>query len=384
MPAAPAPAKPRRGRPEVGKSYPRGACEFFHKVRLPATRPQTRRLEWRAPLPPANVSAELGAVNPSQEGWRPLEAPATRCELIAAGQHGVISRAQALAAGLTAKEVENRLATGKWFGLFREVYSPASVPRSWHRDLMAACLWAGEGAAISHRAAAALWGFDTFRPNIAELTTDRWIRSPRVVVHRTRRLPRCDVTVYLRIPATTPTRTLIDIAGVVSHDGVEVALDFALRRGLTSIPYVHRRLADVGGRGVSGAGVVRRLLVSRDPMRAPTESVLEARFKRLLKAARLPPAEIQQRIYSDQGFLARVDFAYPASRLVIEVDGWDHHANKEVWQHDLRRNNELTNMGWRVLRFSWNDVTKHGDRVAHQIESALGGPPQRSFGAQPS
>lgn len=285
------------------------------------------------------------------------ETPEHRCELIAADQYGVITRDQALEAGMTLREIRGRTSSGRWRKLHPRVYAPSSAPASWRQRLMAAASWAGEGSAISHRSAAALWGFDGFTPGVIELTTARSLTSPAVIVHRSRRLPECDVTTCDGISVTTPTRTLIDIGSVCSNDKVEAALDFGLRRGLTSIRYIRRRLGEIAGPGARGAGVLRSLLVERDPSSAPTESILESRFRSLIRRSGLPPPVTQQSIYSREGILARVDFAYPDSRLLIEVDGWDHHANKEMWQRDLQRNNMLTNLGWRVLRFSWTDVT---------------------------
>lgn len=323
---------------------------------------------------------ELLAMNYRSGSYQAKEAPDTCCELIAAEQHGVVSRAQALATGMTPREIQHRLSSGKWQSALPGTYVPLAVPRSWHQDLAAACLWAGEASAISHRAAAALWELDPFRPGLVELTTSRWIRSSDIVIHHSRRFPRCDVSTRNGIVVTSPTRTLIDLGAVSSDEDVEIAMDCALRRGLTSIPYIRRRLARIGGRGARGAGVLRRLLDSRDPACAPTESVLESRFRALVRRAGLQPPITQQVIQSEQGLVARVDFAYTDIRLLIEVDGWDHHANKEIWQHDLHRNNTLTNLGWKVLRFSWADVTRRGETVIAQLVDALGGSPQLSFG----
>ena len=79
---------------------------------------------------------------------------------------------------------------------------------------MAAVLWAGEGAVVSHATAAVLWGFDGVR---ARRSSSGFRRSATrshelVVVHRGNALDRADRTMLGPIPITTPVRTLIDLS----------------------------------------------------------------------------------------------------------------------------------------------------------------------------
>jgi hypothetical protein len=94
---------------------------------------------------------------------------------------------------------------------------------------------AGDGALVSHHAAAALWEFDGVRAPKVELWVPEkcWVRSPLVSVHRGTRLDRADRTTLEGIPITTVTRTLIDMAGrledhrllaITDHDRIEGAL----------------------------------------------------------------------------------------------------------------------------------------------------------------
>ncbi|TAL20866.1 MAG: DUF559 domain-containing protein, partial [Frankiales bacterium] len=68
---------------------------------------------------------------------------------------------------------------------------------------------------------------------------------------------------------------------------------------------------------------------------------------------------------------ARVDFAWPDERLVVEVDGFAFHADRASYRNDRRRTNELVLAGWRVLRFSWEDVVGSPDVVVDQVRRAL-------------
>ncbi|MCA1843619.1 MAG: type IV toxin-antitoxin system AbiEi family antitoxin domain-containing protein, partial [Actinobacteria bacterium] len=190
-------------------------------------------------------------------------------ELFAA-QHGVIGRRQALAAGLTPRIVEWHVRNGTWTAVHRGVYRLSGTATTWRQRVMAACLAAGPGAVASHRAAGALWGLDGVvegRPEITVATSGG--REPAgVVVHHTRGLQPADRASVDGIPCTSAARTLVDLAGVLTPDQLEVALDSALRDRLTAAGYLQRRLADAGRKG---AGVLRELVEDRAGQR-PHES----------------------------------------------------------------------------------------------------------------
>lgn len=77
---------------------------------------------------------------------------------LAAGQKGLFTRQQALAIGLTVRQLDHGTRTGRWSRLYRSVYRMAGTPASDLQSLLAAVLAGGPGAAASHRGAAWLWG----------------------------------------------------------------------------------------------------------------------------------------------------------------------------------------------------------------------------------
>jgi len=111
-----------------------------------------------------------------------------------------------------------------------------------------------------------LHGLHGYDGNLVETisATTRRPRSGRFIFHHTDRLPDCDLVHVGPIPITTPTRTLVELGAALPPNLVEVALDSALRQGKTSLPGLHRKLAERCGSGHSGAGVLRRLL-DEDP-----------------------------------------------------------------------------------------------------------------------
>ncbi|MGI8521001.1 MAG: hypothetical protein ACR2MC_10460 [Actinomycetota bacterium] len=166
-------------------------------------------------------------------------------------QRGLITRMQAIHAGLSERQIDHRLATGIWRPAHPGVYMAIECSNDWRQRAMAACLWAGGGAAVSHRSAGLVWGLDGIVTSLVEITTPRALSHPRVVIHRSRLLTRDHVTRVGGIPVTSPTRTLLNLSAVVPPQRLEVALDDALRRGLTSIV---RLELEIGAGTRSGRG----------------------------------------------------------------------------------------------------------------------------------
>lgn len=298
-----------------------------------------------------------------------------RVVAILGDQYGVLSRAQAVKAGLSSRAVDRRLASGTWKAVLPGVYRVAGAPSSWHQSVRSACLWAGDDAFASHRTAAALWELDGSAPGEPEISTTRRVRRSGIAVHFAA-IPNCDRGRVASIPTTGVARTLFDLGAVLRREAVEAALDDALRRRLTSPGRLLMRFEDLGGKGRRGAAVLRSLLEERDPKTAPPESVLEARLIRVLRRARLPEPTRQFQIREAGRLLARVDLAYPDVHLAIEADGYRYHSGRVAWQRDLERRNRLTSRGWRVIHVTWADITSGGKEIVTEIRRALDEPGQ--------
>jgi very-short-patch-repair endonuclease len=230
------------------------------------------------------------------------------------------------------------------------------------RDL-AAVLACGAGARLGYRSAAALWSM-----------TRAWRGDPDVIGrsgkeragiswHRTRSLPRSDVTRHFGIPVTTPARTLIDLAAVVDFDTLEGALAEAQIRGLirpaTLIPRATGALARALG------------------MTEPTRSRLERAFRRFIREHDLTPPVINGFV---EGF--EVDAHWPHARLVVEVDGWRFHSSRQAFEDDRERDAILQEKGWRVVRVTARRLdTGTAARLRSLTRAAGPRPPPRSAAA---
>ena len=290
---------------------------------------------------------------------------------VAAAQHGVFSRAQAIAAGADRYLIYRRISEGTWERRHLSVLQIAGTARTREQEVFAAVLCWGEAATASHVTALALWRLPGGVWGTTELTVPRGRGRTHVcatVIHRST-LPAADVTAIGAIPVTTPTRTLIDIAAVLHRDLVEEALDDALRRRLTSIPRLRWRIDSLARSGRRGIGVIRSLVAERVDGVVP-QSVFETRLLRQFRAAGFTDIVRQHPIYDGKRLLAVVDFAFPNARVAIEADGYEWHSGRARWKHDLVRRNALTGLGWKVDRVTWDELD--GDGVVERARRLLG------------
>jgi very-short-patch-repair endonuclease len=121
-----------------------------------------------------------------------------------------------------------------------------------------------------------------------------------------------------------------------------------------------------------GAGALRSVLARRPPDAPPTDSDAETLFLQLARGARLPEPLRQFSVPTSDGTF-RLDFAWPARRVAVEIDGAATHASREALSRDLRRQNRvllsLAPAGWALLRFTWDDLVD--DRFATQVTDRL-------------
>ena len=159
-----------------------------------------------------------------------------------------------------------------------------------------------------------------------------------------------DVTTLRGIPVTTPARTIMDLSGTLKGRQLEHLIDLADQRGL--IDFDHLRAAN----SASLQAVLQRY------SSAPTRSELEERFLGVCDAHAIPRPETNAII---EGF--EVDFVWRDRRLVVEVDGYAYHRSPSAFENDRERDVVLSTGGWRVLRFTWAQITRRAAWVATAI-----------------
>jgi very-short-patch-repair endonuclease len=297
---------------------------------------------------------------------------------LAERQHSLFTLVQARELGASRHAVGHRLAIGRWEELHDGVYRLAGSERTWEQRLHGLVLASGPVAAASHRSAAALLGIPGFeRRGLIEVVTPRprRHRDPEGLVHRWRILPDHHLTVVEGIPTTRVPRTLCDLAGVLHPGRTERALDSCLSLGIATPGTMQATFSDLAGRGRKGTAVMRRLLADRTEGYVPPASELEARFRDLVRDAGLSEPVRQLDVGDGEDWIGRVDAAYPARKLVLELDSGRHHTAVLDRDADGRRDAAMGTAGWRVERITWRELTDRPDLVVSRLRQLLTEPP---------
>ena len=264
---------------------------------------------------------------------------------LANAQHGVVTRAQLLDAGVTPAEIGLRLRKGALWRVYRGVYRVGHRAPSVEARYLAAVLACGEGAVLRGRAAAYLYGLVKGRPPRPEVTTRT---ERRIAGIATRRARRSDVNAatWRGIPVASVPAVLVDLAAVLGGD--------ALARACHEAEVLHRTTpADVEAvlgarRTAMGAATLRRIL--RGDIRV-TLSALERRFLALLSEASLPLPQTNRRASA-----RRVDCRWPELRITVELDSYRYHSSRHAWEQDRRREREAHARGDEFRRYTYGDV----------------------------
>jgi very-short-patch-repair endonuclease len=291
----------------------------------------------------------------------------------AARQHGVFTFRQAAELGVTSRQREVRIRTGRWELRHPGVYAIAGVPRSWRGDVLAAC-WSARGLAVaSHRSAAELWSLPGGRTDLVEITCHRWKRGKAegLVVHETLLLTAHDIGSVDGIPTASIEQTLLGLAAVRAPT-LEMAVDRALHRNLTTIARLEAFVQRKGRQGRNGVGMLRELVVGLDPLAGVPESVMETKLKQLLRRHGLPTPVFQYEIWHNGRFVARVDAAYPEHRIAIEYDSYEHHTGKQAIDRDSDRRARLQRIDWETITFTAASIRQNGGHALDTLRKRLG------------
>jgi very-short-patch-repair endonuclease len=176
-----------------------------------------------------------------------------------------------------------------------------------------------------------------------------------------------DVTSVGAIPCTTVARTLVDLAGVVTRRELERACERAEQLRVFDLGALVAALDRAGPR--PGVAALRSLL-AEGLGETHTRSELEERFLELCRSAGLPRPQPNAWL----GVL-EVDFLWSAQRLVVETDGRAFHGTPQAFERDRDRDRRLLLAGYRVVRFTWRQVTGTPEVVAETVRALLGSPP---------
>jgi hypothetical protein len=289
---------------------------------------------------------------------------------LATRQYGVASHGQLLELGFCVRWIERRLEEGRLCAIHRNVYAVGHSRISQRGRWWAAVLAYGPDALLSHRTAGVLWGIQRLRSGPVHVTAGCGRQGIRrregIWIHRCKLAPE-DRTIRDGLPVTTVARTLFDFAEITPFETLKRAAEEAdrlKRLRLRELEAVCER-----GRGRRALKPVRRLLAE---LGAPIEgrSPLEIRFAEFLREHGIPTPVQNVHVLDHE-----VDALWPAAKLVVELDSWEHHGHRASFERDRARDLKLMLAGYRTIRITHRRLDREGGEIARQIRALLAQPP---------
>ena len=287
-------------------------------------------------------------------------------------QHGVVSGASLLAAGVSQRRVEGLVAGGVLRREYPGVFVVAGSADTELRRLVVLCT-RYQRAVVGRTTGGRLWNIRGTPGKKIELITPSRMRLvvAGASVYRSRFLPPIDVVRRSDgIRVTSPARTLFDLADVVDDATLEAMIAQCLRDDLVSRAALNKVLSRLAGRGRPGSTRFRLSMGARATGQPTTESDLEQHFLRALQDAGLPEPVCQAGLVLPDGSGIRFDFAYPDQRLAIEIDGFGH-VGRQSEARDRQRDCLTATMGWMTMRFVPHQVWPSAGQAVEQVRLVL-------------
>jgi very-short-patch-repair endonuclease len=297
---------------------------------------------------------------------------------VAARCHGICTRAALLESGVSAAAIDRRLADRTLVSVRRGVYeAPILVDEltPWFRAIEAV-----PDSVLSRQTAASVHGFSVAASPLTHITAP--VGSGRrhlagIVVHETRKLDAEDVEETADgLPATTPARTIVDLAAVLRPQHLRHVVQTQLAFEKPSSTELQRCFDRIARRGRPGVAALRPLLDELSALdRPPVESELEALLWEELRRCGLQGFSPQFKPPWFDGLRGTVDFAHVGAAVILEADGRRWHARRAAMAEDRRRDRQAVANGWIVVRLMWEDVVHEAQQtfmeLARIIESRL-------------
>lgn len=293
---------------------------------------------------------------------------------LAERQHSVFHRSQALKCGVSPEQLLAMIRDGRIERAVRNVYRMAGSVRTWKQKLMIAVLAAGPGAAVSGRAAAALWGVPGYREGRVEVTQQRRPSRRYKVAweHSSRFLPSRHIRVIDGIPVTSVERTIFDLCGrVAKWERAKWLVKTSVSRKLTTLHKLSVCLTETGAFGRPGTVMLRAVLAAVEDTEPPTESQLEELVERVLTAAGLALPSRQVEVGGTTAPIGRIDFLYREFGIVIEADSKRWHGNWVATEADHERDALLTAAGFHVIRTNYQQLVERPDLFVNALKGAM-------------
>lgn len=292
---------------------------------------------------------------------------------LAVTQEGVVSRTQLLDRGVSDDVVRYWLRSGYVFKFLPGVYSLGRPGDTDESHWMAGVLYAGEGSLLAGETAARAWGMsqtsrgiDVMRPaGIRRTVRGCPPHQHSLFSFRRGAIESSDFSWKGAIPLMDPARLLIDLSARVDDRRLRRYFIEAGRNDLLTADCLkrmqRRSLKFRNGKSLS------RLISLWDPRTGRIRSILEGEFKLLCAEGK-----VRSPLMNHMVGRYEVDAVWLEDRVIVELDGRKFHGDSVALITDSEKTRYLRNLGYTVLRFTWNDVIMRPSWVLEQIELALG------------
>ncbi|MFT4087172.1 MAG: type IV toxin-antitoxin system AbiEi family antitoxin domain-containing protein [Gordonia sp. (in: high G+C Gram-positive bacteria)] len=279
-----------------------------------------------------------------------------------ADHDGVISIQQARDLNLSRHDIQGRLKRKEWLRLAYGVYRSASHEFSEAVLVRGAVLACG---GVADRSTAAWWhGLCDDLPSPLTVSTSHRITSAtwsKCEVDAVRRdFPDGDVAEVRGLPVTGLPLTVLMTIAAPGQEGAKL-LDRVLQTKATTLGELEESLErNAGKRGMARSRELLTIAADR------AESEAERIFLALLRDEEITGWEPQVWFQN-----WRLDFAWPAERLAVEIDGWASHSSHDAFVNDRRKGNALEAAGWSRLTFTWFDLVDDPIGCMEQVAARL-------------
>lgn len=286
---------------------------------------------------------------------------------VAEYQAGVVSRAQAHAAGLSDFSIRTRVASGAWGRVGRALVLRDMAESSDEHLAWLLTFNVSTDAVITGPLAARLGGWSLTGSEL--IVVDQHKRPAGIPgVRLLRRSPPSIAPGHNGLRVAHRWDAVADTLMCVPLERAEGVLDLALQRRWLSPSDVERLVSQRAGRGRKG---VERLRHLHGRASSGSRSEAERRMWPLLKEAGGNWIANHSIVDDDGRVLAEIDFAEPRLRIAIEVDGRAYHSDRRAFEHDRKRQNMLALRGWIILRFTWERIIQDPEGVMAEVARAI-------------
>lgn len=279
-------------------------------------------------------------------------------------QHGAVAHWQLLTLGVSTEAIRGRVRRGRLHQIHRGVYTVGRRGLSANGHVMAAALAYGDGALVSHRTAAWLWGLLDDSRRVTDVIAVAKRRSrPGICFHGVRHLHVDDRAESDGIPVTSVARTLLDIAPVIPLRRLVYALEQAEKQRLFDMAEIEAVMARCEGH--RGTKPLQQALKTIEPEAQHAHKGLERAFIAFCKDYELQMPAMNAVV---EGFT--VDALWTKQKLIVELDSWEHHKDRRAFEEDRRRDLILTAAGYRILRITQRRLHSQPAQLAALISGS--------------